>query len=87
MEKPEKDVNTPEEEETSGSETPDEIHIEFDKLNVSDIVEVYWKGEGKWYEGEVTGLDTDSDLFEIHYKSDNQKLWHSLDDYKVRLML
>ena len=57
--------------------------IVLSDLNLGDIVEVYWHGDKEWYEGEVTGCDEESCLVEVHYKSDNKKLWHT-DDYKFR---
>ena len=41
---------------------------------LGDIVEVYWVGEGKWFEGEV--IDTNPKQYRVHYKSDSQKHWH-----------
>ena len=49
---------------------------------MGDIVEVYWVGEGKWFEGEVIGLKTG--LYRVHYKYDSEKLWHN-SSTKVRL--
>ena len=79
------------EEEKTGSETEEEKtesegDTPFDKLNVSDIVEVYWSGEDQWFEGEVTGIDDDDKTIEVYYKSDGRRLWHSLKDYRIRLM-
>ena len=73
---------------SSNPKSPDELNpnSKFDELHVSDIVEVYWKGEQKWYEGEVTDLDLDDMTVEIHYKSDGKKLYHSLDTYQMRLV-
>ena len=63
----------------------DEDVISYDRLNVGDLVEVYWHGEKKWFEGEVISCDMDSEeSIEIHYK-DGAKLWHSEKDYKMRL--
>ena len=78
------------EEEGSDNDTSDEECTEredctFDSLGVGDIVEVYWKGMKKWYEGEVTDKDNKDGTVEIHYKGDNQKLYHSLDNYRMRL--
>ena len=64
----------------SETETEEE-YISFDELIIGDIVEVYWSGEKEWYEGEVTGID--DKLVEVHYKSDNQKLWHPPDNYPM----
>ena len=58
----------------------------FDTLNVGEIVEVYWKGMKKWYEGEVTDKDDKDDTVEIQYKEDNSKMYHSLKDYRMRLL-
>ena len=70
--------------ETSSEETTDSDLIEFDNLYIGDIVEVYWKGEHEWFEGQVTDVDSVDRLFEVFYKTDSQKLWHDPVDYPVR---
>ena len=64
-----------------GSEEDDEsdgphiqLPVSFDELHVGGCVEVYWKGEDKWYEGEVTDLDDKDMTFEILYIDDDKKL-------------
>ena len=69
---------------SSSEETTSSDLIDFDNLFIGDIVEVYWQGDNAWYEGHVTDVDAVDRLFEIHYKSDSQKLWHAPDDYPVR---
>ena len=71
------------EDETETEPAPGE-DVSFDKLNISDIVEVFWSGEDTWFEGEVTGID--DGLIVVFYKSDGRQLWHSPDDYRFRLM-
>ena len=41
------------EEETDEPEPHIDIRIELKDMNVGDAVEVYWKGDNKWYEGEI----------------------------------
>ena len=50
-----------------------------------DIVEVYWVGEGQWFEGEVVDVN-DEGLYRVHYVSDGQKIWHDHSE-GVRLKL
>ena len=69
---------------SSSEETTASDLIDFDHLYIGDIVEVYWQGENTWYEGHVIDVDAVDRLFEIHYKSDSQKLWHAPEDYPVR---
>ena len=63
--------------ESSGedSESSDkvEVSLSFDELRVGECVEVYWKGEDKWFEGEVVALDVDGKQFEVFYREDSQK--------------
>jgi len=73
-------------EESDDSDKDEEDVIAFDKLNIGDLVEVYWHGEKKWFEGEITDCDRDSEeSIEVHYK-DDVKLWHSEKDYRNRLL-
>ena len=60
--------------------------LTLDELNMGDVVEVYWEGMGEWYEGEVTDVDVDDMTVEILYKSDNKQLYHSLDNYRMRML-
>ena len=80
------EVCSDEEGDASDEECTDREDSAFNTLNVGDIVEVYWKGMKKWYEGEVTDKDDKDDTVEIHYKEDGQKLYHSLDTYRMRLL-
>ena len=52
--------------------------------SLGDIVEVYWVGDKKWFEGEVT--DVEGNLFEVHY-TDGEKLRHNSSCTKLRLKL
>ena len=69
----------------SDEECTEREDMTFDTISVGDIVEVYWKGMKQWYEGEVTGIDKSDRTVEVYYKSDGGKLYHSLDDYRIRL--
>lgn len=69
---------------SSSEETTASDLIDFDHLYIGDIVEVYWRGENTWYEGQVTDVEAVDRLFEVFYKSDSQKLWHNAEDYPVR---
>ena len=73
--------------ESSSEETTASDLIDFDHLYLGDIIEVYWKGENTWFEGEVTDVDAVDRLFEVFYKADSQKLWHDPDDYPIRTPL
>ena len=53
------------------------------KCKVGDIVEVWWTGECKWFEGEVIGVKKNG-WFRVHYKFDGQKHWHDTTT-RVRL--
>ena len=72
------------EEESSSEETTASDVIEFEHLFLGDIVEVYWEGENKWYEGAITDVDAVERQFEVLYKSDSTKFWHNAKDYPVR---
>ena len=50
--------------------------------SIGDIVEVYWVGEGEWFEGEVT--DVEGSLFAVSYK-DGHDLRHDYSCTRVRL--
>ena len=66
-------------EETTASEL-----IDFDHLFLGDIVEVYWEGEKRWFEGVITDVDAVDRTFEVLYKSDSEKFWHSEKEFPVR---
>ena len=53
--------------------------------SLSDIVEVYWVGEGTWFEGEVIGTRRGGE-YRVYYRVDGQKLWHDSSE-RVRLKL
>ena len=59
---------------SSSEETTASDLIDFDHLYLGDIIEVYWKGENTWFEGEVTDVDAVDRLFEVFYEADSQKL-------------
>ena len=73
------DESSDESEETTASDI-----IEFEDLYIGDIVEVYWEGEDKWFEGTVQDVDAVDRQFEVFYKADSQKLWHDAKYYPVR---
>ena len=62
-----------------------EVSLSFDELRVGECVEVYWEGEGKWFEGEVTGLDTEGKQYKVFYREDSQEWWHDPSNYPMRL--
>ena len=62
-----------------------EVEVALSDMVVGDWVEVFWKGDGTWYEGEVTALDLSDKQFEIKYYLDKKQLWHNADEYKVRV--
>ena len=51
-----------------------ELACELEEMTVGDCLEVYWKGEDTWYEGEVTAVDMEDKTFEILYHTDNKKI-------------
>lgn len=61
------------------------IDLKLNDLDVNSYVEVYWKGDKVWYEGEVTGVDLEGGKFEIKYCLDGKQLWHRQEEYKVRV--
>ena len=61
------------------------VSLSFDELRVGECVQVYWKGENQWFEGEVTDLDEKDRTFEVYYPSDGKKLWHDEDNYPIQL--
>ena len=61
------------------------VHIRaVEDITVGEIIEVYWKGEKEWYEGEVTGVDLNDRTYEVLYKTDSSRLWHTVSDYPCR---
>ena len=61
------------------------VHIKsVEDITVGEIIEVYWKGEKEWYEGEVTGVDLNDGTYEVLYKTDSSRLWHTVADYPCR---
>ena len=61
------------------------LDVPIEKMTIGDCVEVYWKGDKKWYEGRVTGVDLDTRQFEIEYFLDDEVLTHNASEYKVRM--
>ena len=61
------------------------VDVPLEDMHVGLCVEVYWSGEGEWFEGEVTGINLDDKQFEVHYHTDSQQLWHNCCDYPVRI--
>ena len=76
------DTTTESEDADVDTDIPD---VPFSHLHIGDIVEVYWRGEGQWYEGEVTAIDEDGDV-EVSYKADGCKLFHQEAHYHMRIM-
>lgn len=58
--------------------------VDFEDLSVGEIVEVYWEGEKKWYEGEVRDINHELREFEVFYPGDGETLWHKIEWYSVR---
>lgn len=56
-------------------------------LKGDELVEVYWVGEKKWFEGRVTGISLSESQFEIYYPEDKEKLWHKASEYSIRRMV
>ena len=73
-----------------GSETEsDEDHrvvvtLSLEDMNIGEMVEVFWKGEDKWFEGEITDVCLEDKTFQVIYQLDSECLWHSVDDYPCR---
>lgn len=61
------------------------IDVSLQDMRVDECVEVYWKGDRKWYEGRITMVDLDEKQFEVEYFLDNKTLLHNESDYKVRM--
>ena len=61
------------------------VSLSFDELRVGECVQVYWKGDEQWYEGEVTDIDEKDRTYEVYYPADGKKLWHDEDNYPIQL--
>ena len=82
----------------SGSETEEEevqcatqdtiantfIDVSIEDMTIGDVVEVFWKGDNRWYEGRITDFNPSERQFEVFYFSDDQHLNHNESEYKVR---
>ena len=53
-------------------------------MAVGEIIEVYWEGEDKWYEGEITDIGLEDKTYEVFYQLDSERLWHTIEDYPCR---
>ena len=77
-------------EEWSGGEDDDDeptisVDLRLDELTVDQWVEVYWKGEDRWFIGQITDICQQDNTFEVYYEIDSECLWHKFEDYPVRL--
>ena len=54
-------------------------------MRLNDCVEVYWKGDRKWYEGRILMVDVENEQFEVEYFLDDQILLHNAADYTVHM--
>ena len=61
------------------------IDVPVKDMVVGDCVEVYWRGDKKWYEGRITAVDMAFRQFEVEYFLDGETLTHNEADYKVRM--
>ena len=72
-----------------GSTTEDDpeivCDIQLQDMRVGDCVEVYWEGESTWFEGVIKEIDSDDNTFRMYYPQDKDLIWHSIDDYPVRM--
>ena len=63
-------------------------HIQLDvplkDMNIGDCVEVYWKGDNVWYEGEILDVCETDQTYKVHYELDSQTLWHKCEEYPCR---
>lgn len=73
------------ESETESDEDRVVVTISLEEMNVGEMVEVFWKGEDKWFEGEITDVCLGDKTFQVFYPIDSECLWHSVDDYPCRL--
>ena len=67
-----------------GSDTTATELVEIEDLSVGEIVEVYWEGEKKWFEGEVRDINLQLREFEVFYPGDDETSWHKQEWYSVR---
>ena len=72
-----------------GSETESDedrvvVTLSLEEMNIGEMVEVFWKGEDKWFEGEITDVCLEDKTFQVIYQLDSECLWHSVDDYPCR---
>ena len=51
---------------------------------IGNMVEVYWEGDKKWYEGEITDVCEDDGTYQVLYELDSKTLWHKVEDYPCR---
>ena len=61
------------------------IDVPIQDMRINDCVEVYWKGDRKWYEGRMLMVDMENEQFEVEYFLDDEILVHNAADYKVRM--
>ena len=61
------------------------IDVPIQDMRINDCVEVYWKGDRKWYEGRILMVDMENEQFEVEYFLDDEILVHNVADYKVRM--
>ena len=84
---------TPETDTDTDSDSEDDIPLDDLRVRMGlvkgsytpklgDIVEVYWVGEGKWFEGEV--IQVKKGMYRVFYKFDSEKMWHD-KSARVRL--
>ena len=71
-----------EESEDGGRLTVDIKSVE--DMAVGEMIDVYWKGEDKWFEGEITNIELEDKTYEVFYQVDSARLWHALEDYPCR---
>ena len=74
-------------EEGSETESDEErvvVTLSLEDMNIGEMVEVFWKGEDKWFEGEITDVCLEDKTFQVIYQLDSECLWHSVDDYPCR---
>ena len=60
------------------------VTLSLEEMRLGDMVEVFWKGENKWFEGEITDVCLEDKTFQVIYQVDSECLWHSVDDYPCR---
>ena len=61
------------------------LDVPLERMVVGDCVEVWWKGDRKWYEGRITEVDMEEKQFEVEYFDDGKVLTHNDSEYKVRM--